>query len=552
MASGDDAGSFESTGLRPGEKRWRITDPKTGDVVHIIGPAENPDKAKMSAMAAQAFKDRQRISPADIADVPRGLAHGVISGLAGVAAPLARATQAEMGEVPTAPGVEQTTQILERQIPGGYVGEPKTGLGRMAERAGEFLADPSSWIGPGGPVIKAATAVTGAVGSYLGEKIGREHGHPVLGELAGSALAGGVTGFAALRGLPARPPRAVREATTQTATKGASKAAYSEMANAVDLTMDPMAVGQVKNAMIAQLTSFNPSERREVYDPEQIQGIMRIINNMTTPKSRRNSIAVIDLEHTRQLLNNERAKFGTVDAKAANEAIEILDELMLNLPGVAEVAERARKNWAAYKRGQIIEDVIDAAERRAKITGTGANADNVLRQEFNRRIVNKPRVWAAFSEREQQEIMKIIDPGKAINFARWVSRFGPRHIVTSALGGLGAREMGKEVMPGIAAAGAGAGAGHFLVHDPFIMLTTLTAGEIGHQVAERAQYGRAGRLAEITRARSPAGGYYTPRPLPSRTTTGIAGAGRALGATALSPDTTERLELPEIVVRPPQ
>ena len=566
----DDAGNFESTGLRPGEKRWRVTDPKTGDHVYIIGPTENPDKAKMSAMAAGAFKRRQQISGADIADVPRGFAHGAIEGLAGLAAPLARATQAEMGEIPTAPGVEQTTQILERQIPGGYVSEPETGLGRMAERAGGFLADPATWIGPGGPIIKAGTAVTGAIGSFLGERIGEKYGHPALGSLAGGAIGGGVTGALAPRGLPTRPPRAIREATTEQAVRGESKAAYQEL-GMLQYNMTEQQAGEIKQAIVAELQRSDPNEpMRPLFRRENARGVFRDLDMLDKPSAmpgsafggpgvaRQSGITVNDVERVRQFLAGTRLQ-GGAEAVAATHAIEAIDEYLLNIPGVAGITERARKNWAAYKRGQIVEEVIDAAERRAKTTGTGANADNVLRQEFNRRIVNKPRVWAAFGDRnlpegqlsrEQQEIMKIIDPGRPINFARWVSRFGPRHIVTSALGGLGARETAKELGPGLAGAGAGYGA-HVLTHDPFIMLSTLAAGEIGHQVAERAQFGRAGRIAEITRARSPAGDYYTPRPLPSRPFTAATGAGRALGATALSPDTTERLELPEIVVRPP-
>ena len=91
-----------------------------------------------------------------------------------------------------------------------------------------------------------------------------------------------------------------------------------------------------------------------------------------------------------------------------------------------------------------------------------------------------------------------------------------------------------------------------MTHEPLYALMTFTAGEAAHYTAEAMQKGRAERLAEMTRARSPAGGYYTPRPYPTRPFTAATGAARGLSATALSPDTTERLELPEIVVRPPQ
>jgi hypothetical protein len=556
MANGDDTPSPpvsapELAALPPGKKRYTVRN-KEGQAVTVIGPAENADPERIKQMARAEFARRTRVDLGDLPDVPSGFAHGVVKGLAGAAAPLAQATQAEMGEIPSAPGEKQTSQILERQL--GMGPAPTSGLGRMAERSGEFLANPSTWIGPGGPIMKAASAITGGIGSFLGERFGEKYGHPALGEFAGGGLGGGVTGVLAPRGLPQRVPGSIRRATTEQAVRGESKAAYQEL-GMLQYNMTEQQAGQIKQAIVAELQRSDPLEpQRPLFRRENAPGVFKDLDMLDKPSAmpgsafggpgvvRQSGITVNDVERVRQFLAGTRMN-GGAEAVAATHAIEAIDDYLLNLPGVAGITERARKNWAAYKRGQIVEETIAAAKRRADVTGTGANFDNVLRQEFRRRIREKPKVFGAFSEFEQQQIDKILDPGNTVNFARWLSRMGPRHYLTAGVAGLGA----KEVSAGLASAGATA-----YTHDPLYILGTLAAGEAAHHVAEHAQLGRARRVAEFTRARSPAGGYYTPRPPPSRTTTGIAGAGRALGATALSPETTERLELPEIVVRPPQ
>jgi len=527
MANGDDIAAPAAGGDVPdGKKDYVVRNKKNGDTVTIRGPV-GADMDRVYAKAREEF-NRRATAPA-VRDVPGALVRGVTKGIGGVLSATGQAAQTEMRqlgpEYPAVPGPAAITQVIERGLPEAVPRhEAYTTPGKMAERFGEFVTDPSTWIGPGGPIIKTATAVGGAIGSVLGERYG---GTP--GSLIGGAVGGGVTGAMTPRGLPTRVPKGIREVTSEGATKAASKAAYKEMTE-LEYTMDPLAVGMLRDAIKAQLTKYSPAERRDVYDPEQIKGVMRIVDNMTTPKSQKNSIALIDIEHTRQLLSNERLE-GGANAPAASEAIEILDELSLNLPGVAEIGERARKNWAAYKRGQIVEETLRRAVDRAGGGGTGGNIDNVIRQEF-RKLRNKPNYETVWSPREKQEIEKILNPGYTLNVARAISRLSIyRHTVTG---------------------GAGSTIAAMMAHDPLYALMTFTAGEAAHYTAEAMQKGRAERLAEMTRARSPAGGYYTPRPYPTRPFTAATGAARGLSATALSPDTTERLELPEIVVRPPQ
>jgi hypothetical protein len=467
-----------------------------------------------------------QIDPAEFAAaVPRGM----VKGVAAVAAPLARATQAEMSEVPSAPGVEETTEALGGAISSasrGYIPmeKPTTPSGRAGERVGEFLGDIPSWIGPGGPIRKAVTATLGGIGSYIGEQT---FGAP--GAFVGGALGGGLGGFGTgAAGLPGRVPKAIREKTGEEALRSESKEGYRQL-EAMNWLLPPDQAGVIKRAIQSELVT---GERQ--FRPNDIPGVWARLDELTIPYGRPQTgqVTMMDVERVRQGLNTERMK-GGMEALAASDAISVLDELALNLPGVAGVTEQARKNWAAYKRGQIVEETIRRGVERAATTGKGANVDNAIRQEF-RKLRDRTRGKNMFTPAEEEQIDLITKPGRAVNLARWVSSFSPRHPITGAIGFFGTG---------------------YATGDPLSQLALLGSGEIAHRYATRMTTGRAERLLETTRARAPASGYpgpdyYTPRPAtPARLRAGY-GAARALGATALSPETTELLELPEIKVTP--
>lgn len=494
----------------------------------VTSSSASPDPIDLTAAAANV----------DPEETLKGFPSGIARGLANVPALIGEMGRAEIEsaaapftdktDLPPSLTVEQIAQPIRSGISkatGGYIPEdrPTTPSGQAGERMGEFFGDPVSWIGPGGPIVKGLGALTGGLGSFIGEQVG---GTP--GAFIGGAAGGAITGLASPRALPKRPPAAVRAATTEQGVKSASQSAYGEM-DALQFTLPTLQARQLQDAIAKQMI-------QEGYRPYQgsAPGAFKTIEEISTPYAMpgttrtMSGITVGDLEAVRQSLNRIRASGGT-EAMAAGAAIEGIDDYLLNLPNVAGITERARKNWAAYKRGQIVEETIQRALDRAQVTGVGGNTDNAIRQEFLRRIKNKPKIWSSFTKEEQAEIDKIIRPGTVVNLSRYISRFGPRHMLTAAVTG---------------------GTLH-IAGAPLPMLIALAgAGEVGHQIAKRATHGRAERLSEITRARSPAGGSYEPPPSPGRLLRGGAGAARALGATALSPETTEAIELPEITVTP--
>jgi hypothetical protein len=373
-----------------------------------------------------------------------------------------------------------------------------------------------SWIGPGGPIRKTITAITGGLGSYLGEKATGDVAGAFIGGAAGGAIGGFGTG---MRGLPQRVPKAIRAATEEQALKAASKASYAQLGQFNQYKLKPHQAENLNNGIKNYLE--NTFDNTQPF-PQLLADKTWKVLDQYLPNAR----TVADVERVRQVLNQVRVEGGN-EALASSKAIEALDDWMLNLPEVSGVAKSARADWAAYKRGQIIEETIRRGVERAHTSGKGGggNIVNTIKQEFRRRIVDKPNVWNKFSKQEQAEIQLIINPGARLNVAHWISNFSPRHPITGAIG-------------------------LFASGEPLTQLATLTSGEIAHQFTKRMTQGRAGRLLEATRARSPAGGNFTPRPAVPATERARYGAARALGATALSPDVTEAIELPEIKVTP--
>ena len=366
-----------------------------------------------------------------------------------------------------------------------------------------------------------------AIGVHAVEGVGEKVGG-AKGRLIGSVAGGGVGGFGVGgRGLPSRVPKDIRAKTTEEAVKAASKEGYQQL-EAMQWLLPTDWAATLKNAIRNELITG-----QQQFRPTDAPGVFARLEELTVPYGRpqTHAVTVMDIEKVRQGLNTERMK-GGVEALAATDAIEVIDDYLLNLPGVAGATEQARKNWAAYKRGQVVEETIRRGAERAAVSGKGGggNVVNTIKQEFKRRIRDKEKVWRSFTPQEQEQIELIMQPGRALDVAHWLSNFSPRHPITGAIGFFGAGVTG----------------------DPLSQLAVLSTSEIAHRFTRRMTQGRAERLVEATRARSPAGGNFTPRPAIPATQRAGYGAARALGATALSPGMTDALELPEITVTPQQ
>lgn len=121
--------------------------------------------------------------------------HGILRGLSDTASAGAQAeahamSQPEMAQ--TIPGGKQTAEILEQNITGALPkGNP------YAEKVGEFLGNPASYLGPQGLAVKAGSAVLSGLGSAAGgQLLSGTQGEP-YGELIGAIIGGSLPRTAA-------------------------------------------------------------------------------------------------------------------------------------------------------------------------------------------------------------------------------------------------------------------------------------------------------------------------------------------------------------------
>src|SRR6516162_5694050 len=253
MANGDDAAPAVAAPPNGDKKEFTFRQKSTGRRV-TLRASPSVDMERLKAKAAEVFT--QRATTPALADMPGAFVRGITTWLGG-SAPLGEAAQVEMGQVgpgyEPVPGSKQTRQILEKEfLPAGLAHEPVTTAGRGAEKFGEFVGDPATWIGPGGFFRKGLSALTGAIGGTIGERYGG-----TIGGFVGGAIGGGVGGFGAGgKGLPGRVFFLERKATTEDALQAAAKEGYQQLEQSPFMATT-MQAAQIKTAIQNQLAADN-------------------------------------------------------------------------------------------------------------------------------------------------------------------------------------------------------------------------------------------------------------------------------------------------------
>jgi hypothetical protein len=134
-----------------------------------------------------------------LADFFKSIPRGLLSGAAGAASALGQ-SEANLTQPPemakAVPGREKSTELLEQNLT-GPLHKPESRWGRYGATTGEFLGNPASYVGPGGPILKAASAITGGLGS---EAAGQATEGTALEPYA--RVAGGLAGMGVPRAAP--------------------------------------------------------------------------------------------------------------------------------------------------------------------------------------------------------------------------------------------------------------------------------------------------------------------------------------------------------------
>lgn len=226
------------------------------------------------------------------------------------------------------------------------------------------------------------------------------------------------------------------------------------------------------------LDSLHEAHHRDYLAP----GVYRAVNELETVEGKQPTI--FDIEGVRRVLGNvphtERAAAGIARDKINEYLAGLQEEDVVGGKNVGKTLTEIRGNYAAGKRSEMVTGAQEAGERRAAKTGSGANLDNVLRQNIDR-ILNNPKMMRGVSEEERKQMESIVKGGKIANLARVLSKLGPKHPITGWASALAADLKG----------GMGSAMG------------SLAIGAGAQKIAETSTLNKIRALDELIRRRSP-------------------------------------------------
>lgn len=193
-----------------------------------------------------------------------------------------------------------------------------------------------------------------------------------------------------------------------------------------------------------------------------------------------------------------------IDSASATEMVEGSAEQASN------AIRKARELNQRYRKAETIEDALVRAEDQTATSGTGGNADNVMRQKV-RQILHNKKLSRSFSDEEKALMRKVVRGDVTLNALRTIGRFSP----TS--GGL------MQFLSGYGGVGATAMTGNPLFIAPAI------AGGIAKPLADRGTKNAIGLLSATVRRGEaiPRRGLLGPAPDAARTGGLLAGESQA-------------------------
>lgn len=156
------------------------------------------------------------------------------------------------------------------------------------------------------------------------------------------------------------------------------------------------------------------------------------------------------------------------------------DDFLGTIPETQDTLRPALENYAAAKRSEQVGGALEKAKMQAESTGSGANIDNAMRQQF-KQVINNPKKTRGWTQEEVDAAKAIVSGDTLTNAARWGGKAAPTGVVSGALSGGAGMVLGGGVgAVGVPVAGYASKA----------LADTLTASKVQ-------------KLDELIRSRSP-------------------------------------------------
>lgn len=192
------------------------------------------------------------------------------------------------------------------------------------------------------------------------------------------------------------------------------------------------------------------------------------------------------LETLRRIASDAGKSLEASDRRFGRIIVDQIDDYVAQLnrsqttggnPQTAVTAiKEARSLWSRAKKGEELEGLVDRAGIRAgQFSGSGF--ENALRTEFRGLALNQKR-FRRFSAAEQAAIRRVAEGGPIANGLRFIGKFAPRGVISTAI-----------------SAGGGAAIG-----GPLGAIILPTLAEAGRRAATNVTKNSAVRAAEIARA----------------------------------------------------
>lgn len=376
------------------------------------GLSENFQQAQAREAAIRAATEEQHPILSTVAEVGGSLPVG------GVAAKFIAATP-------------KTVQLSNRAVKAFQTGKAATaGAGIGATQGfltGDGLEDRTSRAKTGAG-IGAATAVGG-------EKLARAAG-AIYNRYATSKLAKALPTFSVIKAKARKFYDASEKAGVHVKSEAVDDFKSIVNQKLQDVEFIPENFPEVTSALrrIEKVLTFNPSLKRL----DKARGALKKALGSLNKEDR--NMAMIVKSSLDDFVNNLTPQQVTSGDPAL--AVKFLNE--------------ARKLWAQSSKVETLELIMDKARRRAARTGSGANIENVIRQEFDK-ILNNRNLSRGFSSAELAAIRVVVEGTKKGNRLRLVGKAAPTGIVSGG-GGASAGALVGGAIGGPVGAGVGAAA----------------------------------------------------------------------------------------------
>lgn len=224
--------------------------------------------------------------------------------------------------------------------------------------------------------------------------------------------------------------------------KAAAKAAYNHPVIKT-AEIKPQSVHGLTNAIEGDLITagFRPVRDNALNTFREIRQLRPSLS--LAARKGLSPVLIADLDATRRVLGKyarqvDAAGAATTEANAAQQAIGHIDDFLLNLKQsdlhrgnanrIGQILGEARKDWASYKREQLVDTLEANADAARASTYGGGNANNAIRQKFRPLTMNNSAKMKGWSPEAKEAVATVVSGGpqySAANVSRQIGRFSP-------------------------------------------------------------------------------------------------------------------------------